>query len=310
MANDFVTLAELVQLNDQRLADRDISDLLDDAPILAALAADTVDGTTHKYLKETGAPTVGFREVNKGRDLSKSADTLVEMALKMLDASLRVDKGLAIGYRHGKEAFMGREGGRHLKAAFHAAEKQFIYGSVIDGEGFLGLADALDNQDDAMVIDAGGTTATTGSSVWLIRTVADLDAVAAILGNDGVFEVGEIVEQEVLDPSSKPYTGLTQSILGWLGLQVGGARDIARIANITEDSSKTLTDDMISSALALMPKLPTFMAMSRRSRKQLQQARTATNSTGAPAPFPTEAFGVPIIVSESITDVEVLIEDA
>jgi hypothetical protein len=44
--------------------------------------------------------------------------------------------------------------------------------------------------------------------------------------------------------------------------------------------------------------------MSRTSLFELQASRTATNPTGAPAPFPTEAFGVPIIVTDSIPEDE------
>jgi hypothetical protein len=46
--------------------------------------------------------------------------------------------------------------------------------------------------------------------------------------------------------------------------------------------------------------------MNRRSLRQLQQSRTATNSTGAPAPFPTEAFGVPIVVTDALLSTEAL----
>jgi len=46
--------------------------------------------------------------------------------------------------------------------------------------------------------------------------------------------------------------------------------------------------------------------MNRRSLKQLQVSRTATNATGAPAPFPQESFGVPIIVTDAILSTEAL----
>ena len=32
-----------------------------------------------------------------------------------------------------------------------------------------------------------------------------------------------------------------------------------------------------------------------------------SSATGAPAPFPSEAFGVPIIVSDGVSDVETLV---
>ena len=61
-------------------------------------------------------------------------------------------------------------------------------------------------------------------------------------------------------------------------------------------------DDMISDLLSKFPVgvVPDYLFMTRRSRKQLQDSRTATNATGAPAPFPEEAFNVPIVLTDSI----------
>ena len=53
-------------------------------------------------------------------------------------------------------------------------------------------------------------------------------------------------------------------------------------------------------------KLP-FAVMNRRSLRQLQNSRTATNPTGAPAPIPDSAFGVPIIVTDAIVSTEALL---
>ena len=94
----------------------------------------------------------------------------------------------------------------------------------------------------------------------------------------------------------------------WLGLQMGGAYSVGRIANLTEDSGKGLTDDLIADLLSQFPagRQPSVLCMSRRSLKQLQISRTATNATGAPAPFPTEAFGVPIIVTDALINTEAL----
>jgi len=311
MADSFMTLAELVVINDKNLADREISDLLQEAPVLAALAADTVPGTVHKYTKETGAPVVGFRDVNDGRDNSKSADTLVTVNMKILDASFACDQALAKAYRKGPDAYIAREAARHVKAAFFGAEKQFINGTISDSDGFTGMADALDDSDDAMVIDAGGTTADTASSVWALRTGGDLNDVAAMLGADGVLDIGETVTQR-LTGTNGTYPGWYTPIFGWMCLQIGGAYSMGRICNLTADSGKGLSDDLIAQMLAEFPsgKGPTFLAMSRRSRRQLQQSRTATNATGAPAPFPVEAFGVPIITTDAILNTEALLTAA
>lgn len=310
MADTFLSLADLVKINDNNLADIDVSDILDDAPFMKALAADVAsNGTDHKYLKETTAPVVGFRAANTGRENKDSTDTLVTINLKILDASFAIDKALADAYKNGPQALIAREGKRHLKAAFFKAEQQFLNGTDSDSDGFTGLADAL-GLANAMTYNATGTTSNTGSSVYLVRTNADGVDCTAITGQDGEIMWDDSVVQAIEDTSNGGrFSGYYTPIEGWLGLQVGSANSVGRIVNLTEDSGKGLTDDVLAEALALFPasRQPNLIVMNRRSRKQLQQSRTATNSTGAPAPFPTEAFGVPIVTTDAITSTEAIL---
>jgi len=311
MADAFLTLSDLTTINDANLADRDISDLLDDAPLLARLAADVVPGTDHKYVKETSAPVVGFRAVNDGLENTKSADTLVTINLKILDASFAIDKALADAYIGGPEAYIGREAARHLKSAFFHAEKQILSGTGNEADGFNGLPDDgnLNAVSDDMVVNGGGTTDSTASSVWAIRSAGDMNDCVAIAGDNGKIDIGDSVVQRLAGSSTGSYPAYYTPIQGWLGLQIGGKYSVGRLANVTEDSGKTLSDSMLADLLSVFPagRGPNYLVMSRRSLKQLQQSRTATNATGAPAPFPSEAFGVPIIVSDGVSDVETLV---
>ncbi len=304
----YTTLADLVKINDMNLADLDVTDLLQDAPLLMALAADVAsNGTEHKYLKETGAPVVGFRSANDGRENKASADTLVTITLKILDASFAVDKALADAYRKGPAAYVAREGKRHLKAAFAAAEAQLISGVGADAGGFVGLCDAttIDAIADTMVVNATGSTATTGSSVIAIRTNEDGNDCTLITGNDGEITMGDTVVTR-MEGATGHYPGLFTPISGWLGLQIGSAYSVGRICNLTAQSGKTLTDDLISQLLAKFPasKPPNMLVMSRRSRQQLQASRTATTATGAPAPIPQDSFGIPIVVTDGMPDTQ------
>lgn len=308
MPDTFQTLAELAVINDQNARDLGVSDIFNDAPVLRALAATVAsNGTTHKYIKEAGAPTVGFRAVNAGRDNSVSDDELVSVDLKILDASFAVDKALADAYtKGGPEAYIAREARRHLRAAFAKFESQVLYGA--DSDGFDGIVDALDVIADQMVITAGGTTQSTGSSVFAIRTNADETDCMAVLGQSGQIAIDETVVQRVTGSNSKVLPMYFTPITGWTGLQIGGSKSVARLANLTEDSGKGLTDARLAELLSLFPagRLPNFFAMSRRSLFQLQSSRTATNATGAPSPIPTDAFGIPIIVSEQVLITETL----
>lgn len=299
-------LTDMIRINDRNLADYDITDLLQGAPFLAALAADIAsNGTQHKYLKEITAPTVGFRAINAGRPHSKSVDELVTIDLKVLDAGFSVDKAAADIYQHGTEAFLDREGMRHLRAAFFHAEKQIINGD--DAAGFVGMAEAdgLSDLSDEMVLGAGGSTAL--SSVWMVRTTPDFRDAAVIIGQKGKIEWGESTVQRLESAvANNYYFGYVTPIQGWLGMQIGSRYSVARYANLSTTEGHTLNDTKLSKLLELFPvdRQPTHIVMNRRSRGQLQRSRTATNQTGAPAPRPIDYEGIPIIVTEAITNSE------
>lgn len=311
MANtdNLITLANMVTVNDVSVADMGVTDIFNDAPVISQLAADVAShGTDHKYLKESGAPTVGFRGVNLGRPHSKSADTLVQFPLKILDASHHQDCKLADSYtRGGASAWMARESRRHLRAGFAQAEAQIFYGTGNAASGFTGLADnaTLNALAGAMVIDAGGAVgAASWFDCWLIRSTPDHANAEVIVGNDGNIELREYIRQFVQDGNGDYYPAYFQQIDAWLGFKVGGAFSVARIVNIdgrANATANTLTDDLLDRAFELFPESapPTHIVMNRRGRKQLRQSRTATRADGQKAPLPTEWEGIPIITTNS-----------
>ena len=228
MANERLGLAELIKLNDMNLADLDMSDLLQGAPFLAALHSETAsNGTKHSYPVEDGAPAVGFRTLNNGRDVKKSSDRIVEIALQILTATFDCDQQAAKNYKKGGEAaWMAREAKRHLKAAFAAAEKQIFYGVGTggDAEGFVGLsaASTVDSINDTdHVVDAGGTTVNGAMSVWAVVTNGEGTDVQAIMGQDGEITIQDYFAQMLTGENGKPYPAYVQPIEGYLGLQVG-----------------------------------------------------------------------------------------
>lgn len=314
MSDSFMTLADMVKLNDQNLADINVTDLLQAAPFLAALAAvPASNGTNHSYLKETSAPVVGFRAPNVGRFNSTDADTKVEIALQILDASFAVDKALADAYtRGGAPAYLSRRGKRSLKAALAGAEKQIFYGTGSDSDGFVGMAecDTVNGLADTLhVVDAGGTTVNGATSVWLVHTADDDSGLCVVTGKDGEITIGDSIVIKETDGSGKSYAAYYTPIMGWLGLQVGSAFDIVRIANVTKQDGHTLDDDLLSQAFELFPadKKPTHIAMTRQSCGQLQRSRTATTTSGATALWPTDFQGVPIVVTDQLTNTEAIL---
>lgn len=311
MADSFLTVSDFVSDKLDVLQTK-TSNVLNNAPFLAMMPrlSPSGGGITHKYNVYTTAPTVGYRSENVGREMSESVDTVTTLTLKILDFTWRIDVESAKGWGRGAADLIQREGARHLQAALFKYEKQIINGvtGVGDAAGTVGFrnwsyTDTL--ADTAMVTNAGGTTAATGSSVWLARL--GTDDISTVTGDDFCF--GETFTQLFTDAA-----GLTYPIYGtpaslWTGLQIGGAYSLGRICNLTADSGKGLTDALLYTAFNKFPAGmgPTHLVMSRRSRGQLQASRTATTTTGAPAPLPTEWEGIPIIVTDSQSDTEALV---
>lgn len=309
MADSLLGVADLIA-DALDLSGTEINDILDGAPLVSRLPfVESSNGVTHKYIRHTTAPTVGFRAVNAGRDLSKSGDTLETVNLAVLDWSFGIDKAEALAWRRGAENLLAREARRHLRAALQKLENQIIYGTdAVNGfTGFL-TSTKLDALADAMVVNATGTTANTASSVYLVRVGEDVGVAGVYKGDGPTFELGNAYETPLQDASGKTFPGFFTPAVSWLGVQLGGAYSVSRICNLTADNGKGLTDALIAEAISRHPvdQMPNLIVMNRRSLKQLQQSRTATNATGAPAPFPSEAFGIPIIVTDQISSTEAL----
>jgi len=304
MADDYLALADLTVINDNNSLDIEISDLFQKAPLLSVMAAvPASNGTVHKYYKTTGAPAVGFRSVNDGREHDSTDRTAVTIDLKIMDASFTMDTKIADGYKGGPEACLRMEAMEHLKAAYFALEKQVITGTVGgSNSGFSGLANSLNTA--AKCINAGGTTAL--SSVYLVRS--NPNEVAMIAGNDGRLDVSESMRQRVPGATGHFFAWVTE-IAGWFGLQIGSdVKSIARICNL-DATTKGVTDSILYDAISTFEAgaLPNYIVMNRRSVNQLRKSRTATNATGAPAPIPTDIEGIPIIVTDAISNAETAI---
>ena len=305
MADAYMSSADIINFNESDLS-IDISDVLNQAPFLSALSAFSVEGTVLKYMKTTAAPGTSFRAANDGRENTTGTYTQVTVNLAIADASFTVDKAVADGYKEGRAALLGKQAADHMASLMSTIEKEIIIG---DGgaNGFPSLQDEHNALSETMVIGAGGTTADTGSSVYAVRS--GINDVQVCYGMDGVISIGDPSIAPTAGSSTGEFPGYYTPITGWVGLKYGGAYSSGRLCNLTEDSGKGLTDALISDLLSKFPagRGPNMLVMNRRSLQQLQASRTATNPTGAPAPFPSDAFGVPILVTDSILSTEALV---
>jgi len=307
MANDLFTISDFVA-DALNVSPTTTSEVLNAAPFIARLPiTDTSDGSaTHKYTVYTGAPVVGFRSANSGRDYDHSVDSIVTVDCKILDFSWRVDKAEADSWRRGPEDLISREGMRHLMAALFKLEKQCFYGTSAlgDSSGFSGFINStyLDALADGMVVNAAGTTADVQSSLYAVR-VGDDDCKLVTPMARGI-NLGQTIVTEANDSNHAVY--YTPATM-YIGLQMGGKYSIGRIANINGPTdTNPLNDDLISELLSEFPAGfgPSLMVCNRNSLRDLQQSRTATTITGAPAPFPDSAFGVPLFTTDALVQTE------
>lgn len=266
-------------------------------------AGEGIEGVSYEILVRTALPTVGFRSANQGTDDTKSEEQLKRVECFSMTPAWSLDHIIADRSKKSVGELMTDQGAAHVQAALQHCGRQFYYGTDNDGKGFTGL---LGLYDSTLTIDATGTGNAT-TSVWAVKFGAKF--VQWVYGKNGRFQVSDIRMERIPDSQTpaKYYDAYLQNMTAHVGLQMANKNSVARIKNLhASDSNKMLDDDMLADLLAKFPVgyRPDCFFMTVRSCKQLRNSRTATNATGAPAPWPTEAFGIPIIVTESITDTE------
>lgn len=303
-----LTTADVLKIN----ASEELAGLIDEAvksnPEIAYFAASPITKNSFKTLVATALPSVGFRSPGNWRTFSDGTLDTRTVDCKYLDASWVVEKSLAEQADWGAEMVCAYQAQSHLNAAFFLVAQETWYGTLADPNGFNGIGNFIGGTGDYFVnANPGETTLADTSSVFLVRT--GMDGVQYCWGSNGQLTEGEIRDVLLADKGDA-LTGAwatAQEIGGWCGLQIADRNAVCQIGNISATASKNgLTDNMIYDALSRFPvgRGPTAIFMSRRSLKQLRQSRTATNATGAPAPIPTEVEGIPIYVTDAISNAE------
>lgn len=312
------TLLDIQKLNGNDEAVGLIEENLKFAPEIAAMPFRTIRGTSYKTGVRVGLPATGFRSANDGFTPSKSTfiDRLVEAYI--FGGAIEADKAVADAYEDGAEAWQMIEANGVAMSAMQSLGRQVFGGVSIDGKGFPGLKAATPFGDtteagDALTVNAAGTTESTASSVYAV--MFGIQGVTLIGGNNTAFELGDWRIQNVTK-NSKTMEAYVANLTSWIGMQVGNENAVRRIANLTADSGKGLTDALLAQLLATFPTgfVPDAIIMNRRSRTQLQTSRAVTlfgtgkNRPDQPivAPLPTEYDGIPFIVTDSIPNTDAI----
>lgn len=311
-----LNLLDVAKLNGSDRVVGLIEEVLTHAPEVQALPARTIKGTSYKVVTRTSYPGVGFRPVNDGSTPSASTFENHLIECYVLSGAIQADVAAANAYEDGAEAWKDIESTGVMKQALIELGSQVIYGTTVDSNGFPGLEALHTAFNSGLVVDAGGTTAGTGSSVYGINT--STDGVQLVFGNATTFDLGEWrIENVAGSTAGTVYPAFVANLTAWVGMQAGSKYAIGRLKDATEDSTKGVTDAKLAELLSKYPVgyRPNFWLMNRRSAYQLQASRSATtiytgpkSSTGVEvfAPMPTESNGIPIIVTDSIGNTETL----
>jgi hypothetical protein len=284
---------------------------LNSAPEMKIFPFRAISGTSYKTVLRTGLPTAGFRAV--GSALTASKSTFAEKIVNTFSIGglLQIPKDVAKAHAGGLAELQALEASGLMLDKMLKVGTQIWYGSnsTYSGsdKGFPGALQTYDSTN--MVVDAGGTTATTGSSAWLVKFGPQ--HVQMLAGNNGDLDLSDWRVETVSGVPS-----YMADLIGFMGCQFINPYGLCRIKKLTADSGKGLTDALIAQALAKFPVgvVPDAIFCSRRSLQQLQLSRSLTlngptsQTKGMQnvASVPTDAFGVPIYATDSIVDVEVL----
>lgn len=300
----FQTLLDIKKLNDGVGFDLVEENVLL-CPELRIIPAEVIAGAEMKLTVRTDLPTVGFRNLNEGMARSKSQYETRVFSCADISGQIAIDLGV---YRRALDPLrlQQAEASGFMEAAFRHVAKQFWYGTTNDTKGFPGIIAQM-LADTAHEVDATGTTAK--SSVYFVRIARE--TCQFLFGNGTTIDLQpEWKEETVNDANGNPFQALTNWLTGAVGARLANKNSVVRIKNIGTATGKTLTDALMYQAYekftTALGAEPTHIFLTPRSREQLRVSRTATTTTGQPAPLPTDWNGIPLIASSAISNAETI----
>ena len=305
MADSFLTLLDITKMNGSDQAVGIIEEVRTYAPESEVFGGRPIRGTTYKGLVRTALPAgPTFRAANTGTPVVKSTwDQRINQTF-FLDAQMRVDEMVLDACEFGAEWALANEALGVAKEKLIALGYQFYYGNPSKTDfGFPGLCQLYDPA--TMEIDAGETSGSLCSSAWLV--VNKPDCAEFIYGNNQGLQLKQWVAQYIPTANAQ-YRAFLNNLSGYVGLSFNYTKSACRIKNIS--LAHPLTDALVADALALFPVgvVPTHLFVNRTGRRLLQKSRVSTTQTTNVAlqyaPMPTESNGIPLYVTDSLTQTE------
>lgn len=283
----------------------------------ATVDQDYIEG----LIRKEGTPVDPFRNVNEGLKTSKGEYERTLFKLHNAGGYVQYDRALIDRDATRGARLMETEAERVLEDAIRALGVQFFYGGSGDGgassKGFQGLQAFVES---SRTIDAGGSAAGSGdtclTSAYFVR-FSELDGVCWLFGRDGAFNLSEIERVDVPDPadSSKLIPMYRQLLEFYPGLAFNSKYAAVRVANIDVSTATTpaslsttaLTDKHLIVGLEQFKGgKPDAIFMSRKAGILLGASRqpsiTISGKSVVAGEFqvPTEAYGIPILYTDSL----------
>jgi hypothetical protein len=347
------TALEIAQVRSAPMSLGVLTQVITAVPLIAIFDARTTERTRFKTLVIVGLPDVDpFVNLGDGFKRGKATMALREFGCSYMGGTVVVPTDVAREWMAENQDidydYFTLQTSTRIQADLIKVEKQLIYGTAENAKGFPGLKQMTpgtlaslvmsmtdtpdDNDFTKTVINAGGSTANTASSVYSI-VFGTLDVqmvIGGTAGNAELFNFGERRMQMMAPDATKPdeiSEHETAQYSGHIGLSVAGFSENAadkvagqyslrRLMNLTADADKGLDDYKMEKLLLSHPsdKTPNVFAMSHRSGDQWAKSRGSTGSVvfvgnmGAGrdgvvnrAPKrPTEFDGIPVVYTRAI----------
>lgn len=301
------TLKDIAALQNRDLVVGILDEVLSSHPEIATIPGRTITGTSYKIAIRKTRPFGGFRRANEGVDAT--AGTYDEKLVQafIYENPIVVDKRVAEASEDGIASYQALRAEEHVSGALEKLANQFYYGT--DTLGFPGLQTLVNE-----TVSATGSSANATSSAYLVYLGSR--GVQFVFGQNSGLEVPDFTEQAVtLDGKLIPAYYSPMGL--WIGLQMSHPKSAVRIANLTTQTGKGLTDALVAQALEKMPaefrnnRQNLRILANSQSVFQLHASRSSLNAVayqgGAVASYPTESLNIPIVETDSLIKTEAVV---
>lgn len=269
----------------------------------------------------TGLPEPTWRKLYGGVQPSKSQTATVTDTCGNLEAYSEIDKDLA-DINGNSAAWRASEEEAFLQAMNNAMAETLIYGDTAKTpERFLGLAarySSLKAKNGRMIINAGGT-GSANTSVWFVSWGAGVTGIYP-KGSQAGLKAEDLGETTITKTDGSLYQAYRTHFKWSIGLSVRDWRAVSRVANISVEDLKSLSNTAANQALiyklidaknALDPQYRSSAVMycnrdvtTALEKMALDKSCNALSIVEAAGQFETRFFGIPVRTCDAILNTE------